>query len=70
MPVREPTIAEYQRLLDENYALRVKIDELKAEQLAELKRIREENMIYIRELWDDNQKVHAELRYFNQREPV
>ena len=60
MPKLEPTRAEYQSLLDENDALRA--------ELAELKRIRKEDAGYMRALWDDNRKLHAELAYFNRRE--
>jgi cell shape-determining protein MreC len=65
MPKREPTSAEYQNLLYENDTLRVELAGLKAE-LAELKRLRKENMTYTQELWNDNQRVHSQLRYFNQ----
>jgi hypothetical protein len=33
--------------------------------------IRKDQASYIRGLWEDNQRVHTELRYFNrQEEPV
>ena len=52
--------AEYQHLLDENDALRT--------ELAELRRRRKEDATYMLELWDDNRRLHSELRYFNRRE--
>jgi hypothetical protein len=66
-PKREPTTAEYQQLLDENDALRVEIVKLKWK-LENCEMIRQEQASYIRGLWEDNQRVHAELRYFNRQE--
>ena len=67
-PKREPTSAEYQQVLDENDALRavivkleLKISELRS-QLENCEMIRQEQASYIRGLWEDNQRVHAELR--------
>ena len=70
-PKREPTSAEYQQVLDENDALRavivkleLKISELRS-QLENCEMIRQEQASYIRGLWEDNQRVHAELRFRN-----
>ena len=57
--------SEYKHLLDENDALRLELALIK-HRLACSERIRKENATYMQELWDDNQRVHAELRYFNQ----
>ena len=61
VPKREPTSAEYQQVLDENDALRAEIVKLKWK-LENCEMIRQEQAIYIRGLWEDNQRVHAELR--------
>ena len=66
-PKREPTSAEYQQLLDENDALRAKIVKLQWK-LENCEMIRQEQASYIRGLWEDNRRVHAELRYFNRQE--
>src|SRR5262249_41934917 len=66
-PKREPTSAEYQQLLDENDALRAEIVKLKGK-LENCEMIRQEQASYIRGLWEDNRRVHAELRYFNRQE--
>ena len=69
-----PTSAEYQQVLDENDALRAEIVKLKLKiselrsQLENCQMIREEQASYIRGLWEDNRRVHAELRYFNRQE--
>ena len=60
-PKRDPSSAEYQQLLDENDALRAEIVKLKW-QLENCDMIRQEQASYIRGLWEDNQRVHAELR--------
>jgi hypothetical protein len=67
MPKHEPTSAEYQQVLNENDALRTAIVKLK-DKLEDYERIRKEDADYIRGLWEDNQRVHAELRYFNRQE--
>jgi len=62
-PKREPSsigAAEYQQVLDENDALRAKIVKLKWK-LENCEMIRQEQASYIRGLWEDNQRVHAEL---------
>ena len=67
-PKREPTHdkeltalrAEYQQMLDENDALRAEIVKLKWK-LENCEMIRKDQATYIRELWEDNQRVHAEL---------
>jgi hypothetical protein len=60
-PKRDPTSAEYQQVLDENDALRAEIVKLKWK-LENSEMIRQEQASYIRGLWEDNQRVHAELR--------
>jgi len=59
--------AEYQQLLDENDALRAEIVKLKWK-LENCEMIRKDQASYIRGLWEDNQRVHTELRYFNRQE--
>ena len=59
--------AELKHLHAENDALRAEIVKLK-DKLADYERIRKEDADYIRGLWEDNQRVHAELRLFNRRE--
>ena len=69
-PKREPApigAAEYQQVLDENDALRAEIVKLKWK-LENCEMIRQEQASYIRGLWEDNRRVHAELRYFNRQE--
>ena len=66
-PKRDPTSAEYQQVLDENDALRAEIVKLKWK-LESCEMIRQEQASYIRGLWEDNQRVHAELRYYNRQE--
>ena len=66
-PRREPTSAEYQQVLDENDALRAEIVRLK-DKLENCEMIRQEQAGYIRGLWEDNQRVHAELRLCNRQE--
>jgi hypothetical protein len=66
-PKREPTSAEYQQVLDENDALRAKVVKLKWK-LENCEMIRQEQASYIRGLWEDNQRVHAELRLRNRQE--
>ena len=64
-PKREPApigAAEYQRVLDENDALRAEIVKLR-DRLENCEMIRQEQASYIRGLWEDNQRVHAELRF-------
>jgi hypothetical protein len=63
----QPTSAEYQQMLDENDALRAEIVKLKWK-LENCEMIRQEQASYIRGLWEDNQRVHAELRYCNRQE--
>jgi hypothetical protein len=66
-PKREPTSAEYQQVLDENDALRAEIVKLKWK-LENCEMIRQEQASYIHGLWEDNRRVHAELRFRNQQE--
>jgi hypothetical protein len=56
--------AELKHLHDENDALRAAIVKLK-DKLEDCEMIRQEQASYIRGLWEDNQKVHAELRFRN-----
>ena len=56
-PKREPTNVE---LLEENRLLKHRLECYE--------RIRKEDAEYIRELWEDNQRVHAELRFRNRQE--
>ena len=67
MPKHEPTSAEYQQVLNENDALRVAIVKLK-DKLESCEMIRQEQDSYIRSLWEDNRRVHAELRFYNRQE--
>jgi hypothetical protein len=67
VPKQEPTSAEYQQVLDENDALRAEIVKLKW-QLENCDMIRQEQASYICGLWEDNRKVHAELRLCNRQE--
>jgi hypothetical protein len=67
MPKLAPTAAEYQFLLNENDQLRAEIVALQNE-LTELKRGHKELGEYVVQVWDDNRRLHAELRYFNKRE--
>ena len=64
VPKQEPTSAEYQQVLDENDALRAEIVKLR-DRLESCEMIRKDQASYISGLWEDNQKVHAELRFRN-----
>ena len=61
VPKQEPTSAEYQQVLDENDALRAEIVKLNWK-LENCEMIRKDQASYIRGLWEDNRRVHAELR--------
>ena len=63
-PKRDPTSAEYQQVLDENDTLRAEIVKLR-DRLENCEMIRKDQASYIQGLWDDNQRVHAELRFRN-----
>jgi hypothetical protein len=67
MPKHEPTSAEYQQVLNENDALRAAIVKL-TDKLENCEMIRQEQDSYIRGLWEDNRRVHAELRFHNRQE--
>jgi len=56
-PKRVPTNAE---LLEENRQLKHRLEDYE--------RIRKEDAEYIQGLWEDNQKVHAQLRLCNQQD--
>ena len=66
-PKREALVEENRHLLAENDALRAEIVKLKWK-LENCEMIRQEQAIYIRGLWEDNQRVHAELRFRNRQE--
>jgi len=59
--------AELKHLHDENDALRAEIVKLR-DRLENCEMIRQEQASYIRGPWEDNRRVHAELRYFNRQE--
>jgi hypothetical protein len=56
--------AELKHLHDENDALRTEIVKLR-DRLENCEMIRKDQASYIRGLWEDNQRVHAELRFRN-----
>jgi hypothetical protein len=58
-PKHDPTNAE---LLEENRLLKHRLEDYE--------RIRKEDAEYIRELWEDNRRVHAELRFHKQQEKI
>ena len=72
-PKHQALVEENRDLLAENDALRSEIVKLKLKtrelcsQLDDYQRIRQEDAEYIRGLWEDNQRVHAELRFHKQR---
>jgi hypothetical protein len=66
-PKRDPSSAEYQQLLDENDALRAEIVKLR-NRLENCEMIRKDQASYIRELWEDNRRVHTELRWYTRQE--
>ena len=49
-------------LLEENRLLKHRLEDYE--------RIRKEDAEYIRELWEDNRRVHAELRFHKQQEKI
>ena len=59
--------AELKHLHDENDALRATIVRLR-DKLENCEMIRQEQASYIRGLWEDNRRVHAELRFHNRQE--
>jgi hypothetical protein len=59
--------AELKHLHDENDALRAEIVKLKWK-LENCEMIRQEQASYIQDLWEDNRRVHAELRFRNRQE--
>jgi hypothetical protein len=63
----KPSSAEYQQLLDENDALRAEIVKLR-DRLENCEMIRKDQASYIRELWEDNRRVHTELRWYTRQE--
>jgi hypothetical protein len=72
-PKHQALVEENRDLLAENDALRTEIVKLKLKtrelcsRLDNYQRIRQEDAEYIRGLWEDNQRVHAELRFHKQR---
>ena len=73
-PKHQALVEENRDLLAENDALRTEIVKLKLKtrelcsRLDNYQRIRQEDAEYIRGLWEDNQRVHAELRSSHQQE--
>jgi hypothetical protein len=66
-PKREAALVEENRHLNaENDALRAAIVKLR-DKLDDSEMIRQEQAGYIRGLWEDNRRVHAELRFHNQQ---
>jgi len=59
--------AEYQQLLTENDQIRAELAELR-HKLACHEQMRKDNISYMQELWNENRRLHAELKFFNQRE--
>ena len=73
-PKHQALVEENRDLLAENDALRSEIVKLKLKtrelcsRLDDYQRIRQEDAEYIRGLWEDNQRVHAQLRFYNRQE--
>jgi cell shape-determining protein MreC len=67
MARHQPTSAEYQSLLTENDALRAELAECK-DQLTRLQQVRRDEVGYLRDLRNENFRLHSELRFFNRRE--
>jgi hypothetical protein len=59
--------AELKHMHDENDALRAEIVKLKWK-LENSEMIRQEQASYIHGLWEDNRRVHAEVRFYNRQE--
>jgi len=76
IPKRQALVEENRDLLAENDALRSEIVKLKLKtrelcsRLDDYQRIRQEDAEYIRGLWEDNQRVHAQLRQGPQPEKL
>jgi len=66
-PKHDALVEENRHLYAENDALRAEIVRLK-DKLENCEMIRKDQASYIRGLWEDNQRVHTELRYFNRQE--
>ena len=64
---RDALVKENQHLYAENDALRATIVRLK-DNLENCEMIRQEQTSYIQSLWEDNRRVHAELRFHNRQE--
>ena len=60
-------VKENRHLYAENDALRATIVRLK-DKLENCEMIRQEQASYIQSLWEDNRRVHAELRFQNRQE--
>ena len=75
-PKHQALVEENRDLLAENDALRTEIIKLKLKtrelcsRLDDYQRIRQEDAEYIRGLWEDNQRVHAQLRLGPQSEKL
>ena len=59
--------AELKHLHDENDALRAEIVKLR-DRLENCEMIRKDQASYIAGLWEDNRRVHAELRFYNRQD--
>ena len=66
-PKHHTLVEENRHLNAENDALRAEIVKLKWK-LENCEMIRQEQASYIRDLWEDNRRVHAELRLCNRQE--
>jgi len=66
-PKHDALVEENRHLYAENDALRAEIVRLK-DKLENCEMIRQEQASYIRGLWEDNQRVHAELRLCKRQE--
>ena len=75
-PKHQALVEENRVLLAENDALRTEIVRLKLKtrelcsRLDDYQRIHQEDADYIRGLWEDNQRVHAQLRLGPQSEKL
>jgi hypothetical protein len=66
-PKHQLLVEENRHLLAENDALRSEIVKLKWK-LENCEMIRKDQASYIRGLWEDNRRVHEQLRYFNRQD--
>jgi hypothetical protein len=68
-PKHDALIEENRHLLAENDALRAEIVKLR-DKLENCEMIRKDQASYIAGLWEDNRRVHAELRCRNRQEEL